>query len=94
MTSDKLIVDLRVAMKIRAQLYAQLRDLAGTPHLEVDLAEGSTVAQLLEKIYALKPALRAHDKSILVGTGVEFVDRNYQLNPGEEISIMPPVQGG
>jgi len=25
---------------------------------------------------------------------VEFVDRNYKLKPGEEIAIMPPVQGG
>ena len=42
----------------------------------------------------VKPALRAHDKSILIGAGLEFVDRNYTLNPGEEIAIMPPVQGG
>jgi molybdopterin converting factor small subunit len=25
---------------------------------------------------------------------VEFVDRNYKVQPGDEISIMPPVQGG
>jgi molybdopterin converting factor small subunit len=41
-----------------------------------------------------RPALGAYDKSILVGAGLEFVDRNYKLNPGEEIAIMPPVQGG
>jgi molybdopterin converting factor small subunit len=91
-TSDKLITEL--SMRICAQLYAQLRDKAGTPRLEVDLAEGSTVAQLLEKIYTLKPALRAHDETILIGAGVEFVDRNYKLKPDEEIAIMPPVQGG
>ena len=39
-------------------------------------------------------ALRSRDKSILVGAGVEFVDRKYALKPGEEISVMPPVQGG
>ena len=60
----------------------------------VVLPQGSTVRELLEKIYGQKPALRAHDKSILVGAGLEFVDRNYKLNPGEEIAIMPPVQGG
>ena len=49
---------------------------------------------LLEKVYAQQPALRPHDKSILIGAGVEFVDRNYELKPGEEIAIMPPVQGG
>ena len=34
------------------------------------------------------------DKAILIGAGVEFVDRGHRLKPGEEISIMPPVQGG
>jgi len=81
-------------MKVHVQFYAQLRDLAGTPQLDVDLAQGSTIRELLEKLYEQKPALRAHDKSILVGAGVEFVERNYVLKAGEDISIMPPVQGG
>ena len=50
--------------------------------------------ELLDQIYAKQPALRSHDKSILIGAGVEFVDRNHKLKPGEEIAIMPPVQGG
>jgi molybdopterin converting factor small subunit len=81
-------------MKVRVQFYAQLRDLVRMRDLDVDLAKGATVRDLLEKIYAQQPALRLHDKSILIGVGVEFVDRNYRLKPGEEISIMPPVQGG
>jgi molybdopterin converting factor small subunit len=81
-------------MKIHVQFYAQLRDLVGIRKLDLDLAEGATVRDLLEKIYALQPALRPHDKSILIGAGVEFVDRNYELKANEEIAIMPPVQGG
>jgi molybdopterin synthase sulfur carrier subunit len=81
-------------MKVRVQFYAQLRDLAGVRDLDVDLREGATVRDLLEQIYARYPALRVHDKSILIGAGVEFVDRNYSLSPGEELAIMPPVQGG
>ena len=81
-------------MNIHVHFYAQLRDLIGVRELDVDLAEGSTVRDLLEKIYAHQSALRSHDKSILIGAGVEFVDRNYRLKPGEEIAIMPPVQGG
>ena len=81
-------------MKVRVQFFAQLRDLAAASELIVDLAKGASVADLLEKIYAKVPALRSRDKSILVGAGLEFVDRNYKLTPGEEISIMPPVQGG
>jgi MoaD family protein len=81
-------------MKVRVQFYAQLRDLAGIREKDFDLAEGSTVGDLLDQIYTQHTTLRTHDKSILIGVGVEFVDRNYRLNPGEEISIMPPVQGG
>jgi len=76
------------------QFYAQLRDLIGIRELDVDLSKGATVRDLLDQIYAKQPALRRHDKSILIGAGVEFVDRSHKLKPGDEISIMPPVQGG
>ena len=81
-------------MKIRVQFYAQLRDLVGVRELDVDIAEGSTIRDLLDRIYAQQPTLRPHDKSILIGVGLEFVDRSYKLKPGDEISVMPPVQGG
>jgi len=81
-------------VKVRAQFYAQLRDITQVAADEIDLADGATVSDLLGKIYQKFPALRVHDKSILVGAGVEFVERNYQPKSGEEISIMPPVQGG
>jgi MoaD family protein len=79
---------------VRVQFYAQLRELIRMHELEVELPQGANVRDLLEQIYAQKPALRAHDKSILVGAGLEFVDRKYELKSGEEIAIMPPVQGG
>jgi MoaD family protein len=81
-------------MKVRVQFYAQLRELIRIHELELELPQGATVRDLLEQIYEQEPALRAHDKSILVGAGLEFVDRKYELKSGEEIAIMPPVQGG
>ena len=81
-------------MKIHVQFYAQLRDLVGMRELDLELAEGATIRDLLNQIYAQQPVLRSHDKSILIGAGVDFVDRNYELKPGEEIAFMPPVQGG
>jgi MoaD family protein len=81
-------------MKIRVQFYAQLRDLVGMCEQDFDLPDEATVHDLLQEIYAQQPSLRAHDKSILIGVGVEFADRDYKLKSGEEIAIMPPVQGG
>lgn len=81
-------------MKVRVQFYAQLRDVARVQTTDVDLGDGASVSDLLECVYGKFPALRAHDKSILIGAGVEFVDRSHKLKPDEEIAIMPPVQGG
>ncbi|HYR22057.1 MAG TPA: MoaD/ThiS family protein [Chthoniobacterales bacterium] len=81
-------------MKVHVQFHAQLRDLVGLQAVDVDLAEDASVSELLQNVYAKFPALRAQDKNILVGAGVEFVDRNHKLKPAEQISIMPPVQGG
>lgn len=81
-------------MKVRIQFFSHLRDAAGVSHLEEEIADHSTVAGLLENLYARYPKLRAWDQSILVGAGVEFVERDYVLQPNEEIAIMPPVQGG
>jgi sulfur-carrier protein len=81
-------------MNVPVQLYAQLRDLAGTSELQLELRSGATVTDLLKELYRIHPALTKQDQSILVGAGVEFVDRNHVIQPGETISIMPPAQGG
>jgi sulfur-carrier protein len=79
-------------MKVR--FFAQVRDLIGCDTLDVDLANGAAISDLLEQVYKRFPAVRSQDKSILVAAGLEFVDRNYKLKSGDEISVMPPVQGG
>jgi molybdopterin converting factor small subunit len=81
-------------MIVRVRFYSQLRDLAEASELELEVSDRSDVNNLLEELYQQKPALRSQDKSILVAADVEFVDRNYTLKPGEDICIMPPVQGG
>ena len=81
-------------MKIHVQFYTQLRDLVGMRELDVELPERATVRDLLNKIYTQQSTLRSHDRSILIGAGVDFVDRDYELKSGQEIAIMPPVQGG
>ena len=81
-------------MKVQVIFYAQLHDLVGMRQLDVVVPDGATVRDLLRQLYAHQPKLRQHDKSILIAAGVEFVDRNFKLKPGEEISVMPPVQGG
>jgi len=81
-------------VKVHVQFFSRLRDLAGTSSTELEVSDGTTAADLLQLFYSKAPALRDWDKSILIAAGVEFVERDYALKPGDEISIMPPVQGG
>ena len=81
-------------MKVPVQFFSHLRDVAGVSESDADVPEGATVANLLTVLYGRHPKLRDWDKSILVGAGVEFVGRDYLLKAGDEIAIMPPVQGG
>jgi molybdopterin converting factor small subunit len=81
-------------MKIQVQFFSRLRELAGESETGMDVREGTTAADLLETLYKRSPALRDWDKSILIASGVEFVGRDYVLKSDDQISIMPPVQGG
>jgi molybdopterin converting factor small subunit len=81
-------------MKVQVQFFSRLRDLAGQSEIEMEVPEGTTAADLLGQLYTRTPALRDWDKSILVASGVEFVGRDYVLKSNDEISVMPPVQGG
>ncbi|MDP9253513.1 MAG: MoaD/ThiS family protein [Verrucomicrobiota bacterium] len=81
-------------MNVQVQFFSRLRDVAGVSTREKEIAQGTTVADLLALLYSEIPTLREWDKSILVAAGLEFVSRDYVLQPGDEISIMPPVQGG
>jgi molybdopterin converting factor small subunit len=79
-------------VKVQIQYFAQLRDLAGPE--SVELAETTTVELLLKKLFELKPELAAWEKHLLIAAGTEWVQRDYVINSGDTISLMPPVQGG
>jgi molybdopterin converting factor small subunit len=81
-------------VKVHVEFFSRLRELVGKAEVDLEVPGGATAAELLEIIYANTPALRDWDKSILLAAGVEFVERDYALKVGDQISVMPPVQGG
>ena len=56
--------------------------------------ERPTISDLLEHLYQLHPKLRDWDSSILISADLDYAVRDQELKPGQEIAIMPPVQGG
>ncbi len=81
-------------MKIEAQFFSRLRDLAGGSRTELDLPAGATVADALARVYEAHPAMRPWDKHLLLAVGLEYTRREHVLHEGDTLSVMPPVQGG
>jgi molybdopterin converting factor small subunit len=77
---------------IQIQYFAQLRGLGGPDSIE--LAEGTTIEGLLNRLFQQRPSLEVWNKHLLVAAGTEWVPRDYVVKPGDTISLMPPVQGG
>lgn len=81
-------------MQIAVQYFSQLRELAGAAEDRVEVPNESTIDQLLALLYARHPGLEKWDRQLLLGIGMEFVERGHVLQPGQAVAIMPPVQGG
>ena len=79
---------------MKVQFYSQLKEIVGATELTLDVPDGTTVAELLGRLYHEFPRLEKWDRTLLVGVGVEFVERDYRIQPNDQIAIMPPVQGG
>jgi len=81
-------------MKVTVLFFSQLRDICGAEELVLELGGSTTVEDLLESLYQRFEGLRKWDSRILVAADHEYVDRDSLIVSGQEIAIMPPVQGG
>lgn len=81
-------------LSIPVQFWSYFRELAGTPEIRVELPIGATLDHLLTEVYRHHPRLGALRNSTLMAVGVEYQGPSYVLQPGDEVSLFPPVQGG
>ena len=81
-------------MNVHVSFYSYFKDLTGATRVAETLPEGSTIDQLYGRLIARFPKLMAMRKSTLIAVGVEYQDRDYVLQDGDEVSFFPPVQGG
>ena len=80
---------------LRLLFFASLREVTGQSELTWPWPEtGGTVEELLSQLFERFPRLRDWNESLLVAADLEYARRETRLLPGQEIAIMPPVQGG
>jgi molybdopterin converting factor subunit 1 len=81
-------------IKVKVLFFASLKQRAGTGRVEVDLPQGSSVADLKARVYELYPALRESMSSTIVALNQVYVFDPDPVPDGAEAAFFPPVSGG
>jgi molybdopterin converting factor small subunit len=81
-------------MRIAVRLGSGLSRLAGGPRFEIELADGATVGELLDRVAEDRPALSTGLPSVLTVVRGSQVAGNRVLEEGEEVALLIPVAGG
>ena len=81
-------------MKVRVRCFAAAREIVGTGELIVDLPEGSTLMQLLDRIQGQFPRLQGLAGSLLFSVNREYAAPDRKLAAEDEVALIPPVSGG
>ena len=81
-------------MSVNVFFYSYYKELTGCAQTGEELAAGSTVDALFEKLALRFPRLASLRKSTLIAVGLEYQDGEYELREGDQVSLFPPVQGG
>ncbi len=81
-------------MIVPVSFYSYFKELTGTPSVELEVPPGMPLGELHQRLIERFPRLGEMRKSTLIAVGVEYQDARYELQPGDEVSLFPPVQGG
>jgi molybdopterin converting factor subunit 1 len=81
-------------MKVRVQMFARARDLAGGEQVELSLAAGATVGDvrrcLATEVSALAPIL----PHCMFAVNMEYAGDETVVPAGAAVACIPPVSGG
>ncbi|WP_456365308.1 ubiquitin-like small modifier protein 1 [Thermococcus sp.] len=88
-------------MRVKVRYFARYRSLVGTGEEEVELPEGATVMDLIEKLKERHPVLKtkifAEDDDLAdvnVSRNGRYVRFDEILKEGDVVALFPPVSGG
>src|ERR1700759_4271210 len=80
-------------MRVQILTFGVLKDWLGSAGSSIELEDGATVGDLLERLahqHAGTPALRG----IAVSVNAEYALAAHILRDGDEVGLLPPVSGG
>ena len=80
---------------MRVRLFAVLRERAESESVEVELAEGATVADAIGELAALSPLAELLEQMpVRMAVNRAYASPETPLGPGDELALVPPISGG
>ncbi len=81
-------------MDVTVRLFASLREHAGAGKLDLELAEGATVADAIDALRDGALAGLPANAPFVTAVAREYVKPDHALAQGDELALVPPVSGG
>ena len=81
-------------MRISTRLFASYREFAGVSSVDVDLPEGSTVADLIRVLRSQVSGLERLPSTVAVAVNQTYAQPGDVVQEGDEVALIPPVAGG
>lgn len=81
-------------MTVRARFFASYRDLLGRETTDVDLPDGSTVADLVRALRRRGEPFASLPPDTPVAVNRTWAEPDAGLEDGDEVAFLPPVAGG
>lgn len=82
------------SMHVRVLFFGALKDLLALQGASVELPEGATVEQLLQRCLAEVPEAPKFAGALAVAVNREYAASTRVLAEGDEVALLPPVSGG
>jgi molybdopterin synthase catalytic subunit len=81
-------------MSVKVKLFAQLRDAIDTNEIILEVDGNMTTRDIIDKIYKSYPVLKSLKIPYSLALNKEIVDDNAIVKDGDEIALLPPINGG
>tara|TARA_B100000989_G_scaffold124708_1_gene92303 strand:- start:1690 stop:1935 length:246 start_codon:yes stop_codon:yes gene_type:complete len=80
-------------IKIRLKCFSQVKYALGTNEIIFEL-EDETFTDDLEKLVRKKAEGKLDDVKLSTAVNKKYISKNIELEDGDEVAFIPPVQGG
>jgi len=76
-------------VEVTVRLFAMLRERAGAGEMVLELPDGASVRDALDRLGDLAEGL-----PLVMAVNREYAPEHHVLDPGDELALIPPVSGG